>query len=382
MIGKPKNIFWFHMTFLNQLRILFFYVCCSGILGYGFSELCFNIAYAEGKVNSPVSSSHPDDPYLAYKKLVPADEWIILSDQARIPVRIWHAPSQKAIVLALHGFNDSRDAWEDSASYFTGEGITLYAPDQRGFGQAPLRGGWAGSRRMIQDAREEIAQLKARYPDTPLYVMGESMGGAIAMCLATRSDIPEVKGYVLLAPAVWGHKQLGMVPDMILRFVKLVAPNWQLTRRYVPVKIMASDNNESLLRLYFDPLSLHKTRVKALYGLVALMSKAARASAGVRAPMLVLYGDHDQLVPADSMKKAWKKFPAWVRKDYVPGGYHLLLRDRNRQLVAQDIISWILDPDQMLPSGGDIAASTWLSIDGKAEVPFFLPSQADTLIKK
>lgn len=375
--------FWFYMTFLKRLCLVFFwYICCLEVVGYNFSIYYYNIAYAEIKVNNSdhhFQSLH--DSYAIYKRLIPADEWWVLSDQARIPVRIWQANTQKAIILALHGFNDSRDAWEDSASYFLQAGITLYAPDQRGFGQAPLRGNWAGSRRMIQDVSEEITLLKTRYPNTPLYVMGESMGGAIAMCLAAQPRAPKVDGYILLAPAVWGHKQLGIVPDMILRFINAVAPNWQLSGRHVSVKIMASDNNESLLRLYFDPLSLHKTRVKALYGLVNLMSKAAKASAYVHSPMLVLYGDNDQLVPASSMKKVWKKLPAWVRKDYVPGGYHLLLRDKNRPIVAQDIISWVINPDQFLPSGGDMATSTWLSIKGEGKVPFYLPGQIDNVVK-
>lgn len=372
------------MTFLKRLCFLFlFYSIGLGGIGHSFSIHYYNIAYAEVKVNNVNSISQQiHDPYVKYKKLIPADEWWVLSDQARIPVRIWRATPQKAIILALHGFNDSRDAWEDAANYFLQAGITLYAPDQRGFGQAPLRGNWAGSQRMIRDLNEEITLLKSRHPDTPLYVMGESMGGAVSMCLAAQPNAPKVNGYILLAPAVWGHKQLGLVPDMILRFVNAIAPNWQLTGRHVPVKITATDNDESLLRLYFNPLSLRKTRIKALYGLVNLMSKAAKASPYVHSPMLVIYGDHDQLVPASSMKKVWRKLPIWVRKDYVPGGYHLLLRDKNRQIVAQDIISWIMDADQFLPSGGDIATSTWLSIKGKGKVPFYLPSQADTIVKE
>ena len=373
------------MFFLNRLSSVYLHKACYFFLiGIYFLTQHCNIAYAEVKVNSSVlnTSSIGSDPYARYKKLISPDLWWEMSDHARIPVRIWRAIQQKAIILALHGFNDSRDAWEDSADHFVKSGVTLYSPDQRGFGQAPLRGNWAGSRRMIDDIIEEISFLKTRYPDTPLYVMGESMGGAVAMCLASRPNVPKVDGYILLAPAVWGHKQLGLVADVILRMINTIAPNWRLSGKSAPVTIRASDNDESLLRLYFDPLSLHKARVKALYGLVNLMSKAAKAAPYIHSPILVMYGDMDQLIPDSSMKKVWRQFPSWVRKDYIPGGYHLLLRGRNRNIVVQDILSWIFSPDQFLPSGGDISTSTWLSIEGKEKIPVYLPGQVDNFIKK
>lgn len=100
-----------------------------------------------------------------------------LSDGAAIPARVWKAQGQpRGILLALHGFNDSRDAWEQPAPFFAGQGITVVAPDQRGFGEAPKRGEWAGSDRMVQDVREEIAILQQENPQIPLYLTGESMG--------------------------------------------------------------------------------------------------------------------------------------------------------------------------------------------------------------
>lgn len=351
-------------------------------MGCSFFSNHYNTAHAEKKEKVAMSGQAVNDPYAHFKRLIPASEWLTLSDGARIPLRVWQADNPKAIILALHGFNDSRDAWEESAALFVKEGVSIYAPDQRGFGEAPLRGSWAGQKRMVQDVIEEVAILKAKYPQTPIYLMGESMGGSVLLCLAARQDAPSVNGYILLAPAVWGRQQIGVAGDISLRFLNMLAPNWKLSGRKLPIKIIASNNDQSLMRLYFDPLSLRTTKIKALNGLVRLMGHAVKASSHVRFPMLVLYGDHDQLVPASATRHVWQKLPKWVRKDYVPGGYHLLLRDRDRSVVAQDIISWIFTPDQWLPSGGDVAASTWMSIDDKgSKVPFYMPSQLDNIIK-
>jgi dienelactone hydrolase len=76
-------------------------------------------------------------------------------------------------------------------------------------------------------------------------------------------------------------------------------------------------------------------------------------------PVLILNGRRDQLVPPAATATAWDRLPASVRRGFYPDGYHLLLRDRDRALVEADILAWLCDPDQYLPSGADVAASAW-----------------------
>jgi hypothetical protein len=96
--------------------------------------------------------------------------------------------------------------------------------------------------------------------------------------------------------------------------------------------------------------------------------------------MLVAYGGRDQLVPAAATAAAWSALPADVRRGFYPAGYHLLMRDLTRAAVIDDVSSWILTPDQALPSGGDIAAASWMAGQGWAgTVPFWLPANLDGL---
>jgi len=46
---------------------------------------------------------------------------------------------------------------------------------------------------------------------------------------------------------------------------------------------------------------------------------------------------------------------------FYPDGYHLLLRDLGRAVPIADIVAWIAQPDDALPSGADRAATDWLS---------------------
>ena len=322
--------------------------------------------------------------------LVAPDHIFTMSDGAALPARIWKAQGQpKAVLLALHGFNDSRDAWESRASFFTQAGVTVAAPDQRGFGAAPQRGAWAGTARMVADTRELIDQLKKMYPRTPIYLAGESMGGAVLMVLMAQPDAPAVAGTILLAPAVWDP---GFTADMLLSVFASLSPHTLVPEQSASVHVVATDNMAALIRLYYDPLTLRTTQWIALRGLVTLMQQAAAAAKHDQGNILCVYGDNDQLVPAFAMARVWHDLSVRrtekkdTRFDMIPGGHHLLLRDQGGERVAHDMLSWMTTPQSWLPSGGDVSAGVWVAEQkglrgpGKGGIPFFIPARLDEVV--
>ena len=313
-----------------------------------------------GELARPVRETGP---------LLPPDGDFVMRDGARLPYRAWMPPEPAgvapwAVVLALHGFNDSRDAWEIPAPWFMRAGMALYAPDQRGFGQAPGRGRWPGAAALVDDAGEMARQLRARYPDSRLYLIGESMGGAALMRLATsRGLAPGVDGYVMAAPAVWGRAEMNIFLRSSLWIAVRVAPGWAIEGGG-PVQVWASDNRAALHRLSTDPLTLHATRMDTLNGLVDLMDGALAAARDFSGPALFLYGGKDELVPDHATRAAWRELEVsgdrQVRIAYYPHGYHLLLRDLGRAGPIGDTLAWIRDPAAPLPSRADLAAAAWL----------------------
>jgi acylglycerol lipase len=193
-------------------------------------------------------------------------------------------------------------------------------------------------------------------------MLGESMGGAVLMALASAPDAPPVAGYVLVAPAVWSRSQMNLVLRGSLWLTYRVAPGMQLSAG--PVRVKASDNREALIRLGEDPRTLLRTRVAAVKGLVDLMSDAAAVAGRFRAPALFLYGAHDELVPKRATAAVWRQVAAHdprARLAYYPEGYHLLLRDMGRAAPTADVIAWLKQASGPLPSGAEAAARGWLA---------------------
>lgn len=297
---------------------------------------------------------------VATDPLRPPDLAFTMPDGAVLPARCWRpAGAPDRVMLMLHGMNDSRDWLDIPAPAFTAAGVALYAPDQRGFGGAPGRGLWPGVPALVADAQELLRQVAARHPGVPLFLAGESMGGAVAMVAATTPGTPPVAGTVLLSPAVWGRAQLGLVLSTGLWLVATVAPAYHATGREVPVKVIATDNRAALVALVRDPLTIRSTRMDAVSGLVDLMDAAQAAAPNLPGPALALYGGRDMLVPADAMAATWRALPAGVRRGLYPRGYHLLTRDLGRAAPIGDILSWTADPGRFLPSGADFSAASW-----------------------
>ncbi len=125
------------------------------------------------------------------------------------------------------------------------------------------------------------------------------------------------------------------------------------------LRIRASDNIEMLRALGRDPLFIRETRIDSLYGLTDLMDAALASAHGLTGPALILYGENDEIIPRAPVRMMVEGFPekgTEERRLALYGqGFHMLLRDIQRQTVWQDIAAWITDAKAALPSGADAA---------------------------
>jgi len=283
-----------------------------------------------------------------------ADDQFITADNQILPLRIWQPLSSppKAVVLAVHGFNDYSNFFDDAATYLGQRGILSYAYDQRGFGRAPGRGLWSGEDVMVSDLIALQKVLKKRHPGIPFYLLGESMGGAVVMLAMASDTPPDVNGVILSAPAVWARKTMPWYQRAALWIGAHTLP-W-LTLTGENLNIWPSDNVEMLLALGRDPLIIKKTRIDAMYGLTNLMDKALASAPRLRTPALILYGAKDRIIPKKPTRIMLRTLPAdrsaMRRIAVYENGYHMLMRDLQAETVWRDMAFWIDDKNLPLPS--------------------------------
>lgn len=283
------------------------------------------------------------------------DDAFISFDGARLGLSHWPASGAGepwAVVVGLHGMNDYANAFHLAAPVWAGQGIATYAYDQRGFGRSPNRRVWAGETLMTEDLRVFCALVRQRHPQAVLAVLGESMGGAVAMTAFASDRPPEADRLVLCAPAVWGWSSQPLPYKTSLWFTaRLFGDKVLQPPSFVTRKVRASDNLPELIAMGRDRLMIWGARFDAIYGLVGLMERAWAAPSRLRAPTAYLYGAHDQIIPRGPTLQVSKRLPAGARTAYYEKGWHLLLRDLQAQSVYADIVSFLRDPAAPWPSG-------------------------------
>lgn len=286
---------------------------------------------------------------------------IIAADGAALPVHAWLPQDgmPEAVVLALHGFNDYGRFFSAPGSFLAERGVASYAYDQRGFGGAPDHGMWPGTETLVADLGSAVDAIRKRHPGLPLFLLGESMGGAVILVAMAGPDPPDVDGVILSAPAVWGRSTMPWYQTGALWFAAHTMPWLKLSGR--GIKITPSDNTEMLKALGRDPLVIKETRADAIYGLVDLMDAALDAGTSLDARTLVLYGKRDELIPAEALRLLLARSPETGRSRrrvaLYQHGYHMLLRDLQAEVVWTDIATWITDACAPLPSAADLRAA-------------------------
>lgn len=280
-----------------------------------------------------------------------SEDAFLTGDGLKLPVRRWLPDNPSAILIALHGFNDYSRSFEDPGDFFKEHQIGTYAYDQRGFGNNVKRGLWSGIASHARDLIAFTKLVKTHHPGIPVFLLGESMGGAVIIVAMTSRTPPESDGIILSAPAVWGRETMPWYQAILLGIASHTVPWLKVSGKGLNVK--PTDNIRLLQTLSSDPFIIRTTRVDALYGLTNLMDAAFRRSSKLTMPTLLLYGKKDQIIPLASTRKMLKRLPSSdnIRIAFYEKGHHFLLRDLQAKTVLRDIKAWIKKPSKaILPS--------------------------------
>jgi alpha-beta hydrolase superfamily lysophospholipase len=278
---------------------------------------------------------------------------VVSFDGARLGLSRWEASGDPwAVIVGVHGMNDYSNAFHLAAPWWAEQGVTTLAYDQRGFGRSPGRGVWAGDALMMEDLRTVVALARQAYPRAIIAVAGESMGGAVAAEAFASDRPPAADRLVLLSPAVWGWRE----QPLPYRTVLWLAANLTAARVYEPPswftrKIKPTDNHEELIAMSKDPLMVWGARSDTLYGLVGMMDHAQQAMGHIAVPTIYLYGAHDDIIPKHAAFAAARSLKPSAQTAYYAKGYHLMMRDHQGPVVWRDVLAFIRDPSEPLPSG-------------------------------
>ncbi|MCB0949502.1 MAG: lysophospholipase [Mycobacterium sp.] len=259
----------------------------------------------------------------------------------RIVYDVWTPDTRpRGLVILAHGYGEHARRYDHVAARFAAAGLITYALDHRGHGRS------GGKRVYLRDISEYTGDFHTLvgiaagdHPDLPRIVLGHSMGGAIVFAYGV--DHPgDYTAMVLSGPAVAAQ---GSVSSMIVLLAKVMgrlAPGMPVEE--IPADAVSRDP-EVVAAYESDPL-VHRGRLPAGIGraLIELGETMPQRASDITAPLLVVHGDADSLIPVHGSRRLVECVGSTdVHLKVYPGLYHEVFNEPERDLVLDDVTAWI-----------------------------------------
>lgn len=306
------------------------------IVGFGLAGA---VARAEERYPQSIPLP-PGTPAPVYKRLeIPA------RDHARLIVHEWAPPkliAGKPVALFLHGIGMHGEPYGSVAAGFTTQGIPFIVPDLRGHGRSGgTRGELASPSLLRADVGAAIAHIHRRYPDAPVVLLGDSMGGVLATDYAWRGE-QRLAGLALLVPAFGLNLSQMQRPGGDLASL-LTKGNVLLGTEK---KMRPSTQSEGFLKARLaDKLALREVKLSYLTTIGEMQGDWSRAAAEIKLPLFVCVAGADRVIDNARARRFFDRAatPAedktWRKLD---GAYHTVCWDPATPELVSELARWIL----------------------------------------
>lgn len=253
----------------------------------------------------------------------------------------WHpAAAPRAVVVIVHGLKDYGHRYAALASELVGKGFAVYAFDQRGHGHS------AGARAYVEhfdeyekDLSRFIDRVAAREPGRPIFLVGHSMGGAIAT-LYTLDHGDRLAGLVLSAPALARNPDVSGAAIGFTKFLSAIAPS---------LRVLSLDDDRFsrdpavAVAMRSDPLVDDASiPARTAAGLIDAFATIHARASSLKLPLLVMEGTVDRITPVAG-SRALVDAASSSDKNLVlfEGAFHDLAHETNAAEVRARITGWL-----------------------------------------
>lgn len=262
------------------------------------------------------------------------------------PALFWKpGDAPRAVLLCLHELGLYKGVFDDLGTRMAKDGVAVYAIDLRGFGDwQEVKGSEARMDldKTLSDVKESVEILHKLHPDLPVFVLGEAMGGALALQAAAK--YPKlIQGAISSAPGGEHFKTAANYMKVAGKFVG--GPNRDsgmakdLMAMATPkVELRESFADDSMVRLDLSSRELMDCQF--------FMYKVKNFARDIKdTPVLIVHGKNDGESRPEGSTRVYKKLATKDKKFVtVDDGDHYTFEDTKVSDKAYGpTISWIDD---------------------------------------
>lgn len=251
----------------------------------------------------------------------------------------WHPDQEtKAIVVIVHGLGGHSCIFDNLVRFLCDRAIAVYSFDLRGHGRSPGQRGYINNWNEFRQDLKAFLQLIINQEDNlPLFLLGQSLGGTIALDYALH--YPErLQGLILLSPAL----QVGVSPikSFLGKIFSRFIPRFTLDTGF---DLAAGSRDPQVVAAYsLDSLRHTKGTARLATEFYKTVDWIEVHAVNLKVPLLILHGGADRVTMPQSSRHLFE-IVTLVDKEIreYPESYHELHNDLNYQEVFADIQHWL-----------------------------------------
>jgi alpha-beta hydrolase superfamily lysophospholipase len=245
------------------------------------------------------------------------------------------------IIVISHGLAEHSGRYATLAERLVARGYGVYALDHRGHGRsAGPRANIERFSYLVSDLGGFLGRAQRQHPDATTFLIGHSMGGAIALATALLSP-GSLKGLVLSAPALAAGEAVPPLKEFAVRLLSRFSPNTGA----LTLPATAISRDPAVVRAYeSDPLVFRGAiPARTLVELLEAMATFPDAVSRLRMPVLVQHGTADRLVPLAATRPLYERLGNSRQRTLrvYEGLFHEAYNEPEREQVLADLEAWI-----------------------------------------
>ena len=257
--------------------------------------------------------------------------------------RVWLPPSApKGVVVLIHGLAEHSGRYTHVGEHLAARGWVVHAFDYRGHGRSPgLRVHVDRFGDLLDDTAAVLEAARRRHPGLPVFVVGHSLGGLIALLYALAHP-DGLAGVAVTSPALGTHPSLRppKAKRAAAHLLSAVAPR-TLFRTGIDPRGLSHD--PEVVRAYAaDPLVSHSVSARFYTETARAMAEAHQGASRLRVPALVMASANDAIVDAGATRR-WLAAapPGRVEAVFYDPLAHELFNEPERQEVLARLEEWL-----------------------------------------
>jgi alpha-beta hydrolase superfamily lysophospholipase len=259
----------------------------------------------------------------------------------RLYYRAWEVPRPRSAIAVVHGLGEHGGRYEAFAQRLGNYGFSTFVLDLRGHG---LSDGRRGHVRRFEVFLQDVDRFRREIQGlidvgSPMFLLGHSMGGLIALRYLEEFDTP-FRGGIIVSPWLATAMPVPRWKVTLAGVLNRVLPAIPI-KSNIPAEHLSRD--PAIVREYRDDPLVHSSVTPRLFSEASIaMGLVLQRSDRIRVPLMFALAGADQVVATPRSEAFARSLSAKDVKIHVyEDSYHEIFNDLDRSLALNDLRTWI-----------------------------------------